>query len=397
MKSISLLLGAGFSAPMGYPVGNQLNEEMLKLTHNDFRVDSVEILHRKENPQEGNREPNDLIYRFCVDLTKHFKQQEKNFDYEEFYDYLKEKASTDRTVEKMAEQYCSFFDKDTLINKLPSIYNQLVAILIKDSSSRSHYEDAFYSQSIPTHMGILKCMHELSEHGIVNVHTLNHDLLFERFRKTSVLSGKISDGFEETGSPYYATCILPNNSNDTDVYNVCLARYTGKYDTPVRLYKLHGSLDYYAYPTKVSTTVHSLDCYVKLKAEINRHAIKKELKSDNGKRFYEELPSSYHHPDFLTGTTAKILRYEEPLLYKKLFDHFQENLQQAEKLIIIGYGGRDVEVNRIVLEHFEHQSKPSYIIDPYAGEAIHKFGEKLGATLLSPEKTVETVTIQDLQ
>ena len=133
------------------------------------------------------------------------------------------------------------------------------------------------------------------------------------------------------------------------------------------------------------------------KAEIDRYAIKKELKSDNGKIFYEELPSSYHHPDFLTGTTAKTLRYKEPLLYKKLFEHFEKNLHHAEKLIIIGYGGRDVEVNRIVLEHFDHQSKPSYIIDPYAGEEIRELGEKLGATLLPPEKTVETVTIQDLQ
>ena len=393
-KSISLLIGAGFSAPMGYPVGNQLNEEMLKLTHNDFGVDSVEFLHRKENFQEGNREPNDLIYRFCVDLIKHFEKRTKYFDYEEFYDYLKEEASIDRAIEKMVEQYRSFFDKDTLISKLPSIYNQLVALLIKDSSSRSHYEDASFSQSIPTHMGILKCMRELSEQGIVNVHTLNHDLLFERFRKTSVLSGKISDGFEEIGSPYYATCILPNN---TDVYNVRLASYTGKYDTPVRLYKLHGSLDYYAYPTKVSTTVHSLDCYVKLRAETDRYAIKKELRSDDGKRFYEELPSSYHHPDFLTGTTAKILRYDEPLLYKQLFERFQENLQQAEKLIIIGYGGGDEKVNDIIMEHFDYRNKPCFIIDPYAGEGIRKFSEKLGATLLPPEKTVETITTQDLQ
>ena len=102
------------------------------------------------------------------------------------------------------------------------------------------------------------------------------------------------------------------------------------------------------------------------------------------------------HPDFLTGTTSKILKYKEPF-YEDLFKQFQKNLEQAEKLIIIGYGGRDVEVNRIVLEHFDHQSKPSYIIDPYAGEEIRELGEKLGATLLPPEKTVETITIQDLQ
>ena len=32
-KSISILLGAGFSAPMGYPIGNELNEKLLNFEH----------------------------------------------------------------------------------------------------------------------------------------------------------------------------------------------------------------------------------------------------------------------------------------------------------------------------------------------------------------------------
>lgn len=34
-KSISLLLGAGFSAPMGYPIGNDLNERLLNFDDED--------------------------------------------------------------------------------------------------------------------------------------------------------------------------------------------------------------------------------------------------------------------------------------------------------------------------------------------------------------------------
>ena len=35
-KSISFLLGAGFSAPKGYPIGNQLNEKLLTCTGDNF-------------------------------------------------------------------------------------------------------------------------------------------------------------------------------------------------------------------------------------------------------------------------------------------------------------------------------------------------------------------------
>ena len=35
-KSISFLLGAGFSAPKGYPIGNQLNEKLLTCSGDNF-------------------------------------------------------------------------------------------------------------------------------------------------------------------------------------------------------------------------------------------------------------------------------------------------------------------------------------------------------------------------
>ena len=63
-KSISFLLGAGFSAPKGYPIGKKLNEELLNFddskldfspdgylaTSNDgtkpkFQIDGVKNIH----------------------------------------------------------------------------------------------------------------------------------------------------------------------------------------------------------------------------------------------------------------------------------------------------------------------------------------------------------------
>lgn len=51
MKSISLLLGAGFSAPMGYPIGNDLNEKLLACKMDRVALDDQDrlILPNKEN------------------------------------------------------------------------------------------------------------------------------------------------------------------------------------------------------------------------------------------------------------------------------------------------------------------------------------------------------------
>ena len=61
----------------------------------------------------------------------------------------------------------------------------------------------------------------------------------------------------------------------------------------------------------------------------------KEKENENNEFEYESCPSSYH-ADFLTGTTSKIERYKEPLLYKDLFELFKQNLREAKILLIIG-------------------------------------------------------------
>lgn len=69
-------------------------------------------------------------------------------------------------------------------------------------------------------------MENWGSQGIVDVHTLNHDLFLERLNITDWLQGNLCDGFEEMGSPYYGKL-----RTDDDSYMVRLARYTGFYPT----------------------------------------------------------------------------------------------------------------------------------------------------------------------
>lgn len=83
----------------------------------------------------------------------------------------------------------------------------------------------------------------------------------------------------------------------------------------------------------------------------------------------------------MTGTTSKIQRYNEPLLFKKLFKRFKKNLRQAEKLIIIGYGCKDEGINEIIKEYFDYNHKQAFIIDKYAREMVSEFGKNINAVL----------------
>ena len=107
------------------------------------------------------------------------------------------------------------------------------------------------------------------------------------------------------------------------------------------------------------------------------------MKSRKSKIGYELSPFEYH-ADFLTGTTSKIKRYNEPLLFRKLFKKFRKNLRDADKLIIIGYGCKDEGINEMIKENFDYRHKPLFIIDEYTkeGSQVDLFKKELQAKLL---------------
>ncbi|MDD7097269.1 MAG: hypothetical protein SPH23_01440, partial [Prevotella sp.] len=120
--------------------------------------------------------------------------------------------------------------------------------------------------------------------------------------------------------------------------------------------------------------------YVKIKWGIGAGDIMKSRKSKIG---YDISPFEYH-ADFLTGTTSKIKRYNEPLLFRKLFKKFRKNLRDAEMLIIIGYGCKDEGINEMIKENFDYRHKPLFIIDEYTkeGSQVDLFKKELQAKLL---------------
>ena len=393
-KSVSILLGAGFSAPMGYPVGNALNDMLLNCDDLKIAFASCGTLAVNKDgtkPNFGYKSSYDFEFDYCRDLIQHFNKVKGYFDYEEFYDYFHLEAKDDKVAEALFKEGSYGREKDyqQMLYRIDNIYVQLIGYFLKDREGKSWYQDAAHlCKGLPHgYNGILSCIEQWKNDGIVNVHTLNHDLFFERLSITDYLAYEVCDGFQEEGSPYYAD--LRSNGGR---YRVRLPYYSEQYDKKIRLFKLHGSKDYVVYHGSQGA-LHTPEVYIKTKYGIGFSDFFKEKLDENGKPFYESFPFSYHS-DFLTGKTFKIKRYSEQLLYKKLMSHFKANLENAEQLVIIGYGAQDTEVNRMLLAHFDHENKPSFIVDPYAGDAVKELQKDLGATLIKTE--LENVKIEQL-
>ena len=391
-KSISILLGAGFSVPKGYPTGVKVNNSLLNFDQYpiSFGISGEMLISNRSNQLQDDWPENDYQkqFKFCKRLISLYAQEHGEFDYEAFYDFIKSK---DVFLPKYKELGKVFVKTESEYNHyvscIDSIYNQMVSYLIHDTEGESWYDEE------PSRIGyvdgydsFLKVLKNWSGDYIINVHTLNHDLVFESFRKTEYLSGLISDGFDEYGSQYYGIVKRGNAS-----FHVRLERYKGRYTTPIRLYKLHGSLDYVLYKRTEDNCVLVPDNYVKIRKYINPGYL---MRGRGSKIGYEQYPFAVH-ADFLTGTNYKIHRYGEPLLYKKLFKRFKANLRKAEMLIIIGYGCKDSKINEMICKNFDFRRTPIYIFDPKPSDALKAFASQTKAKVMV--KSVTEMEQSDLK
>lgn len=71
-----------------------------------------------------------------------------------------------------------------------------------------------------------------------------------------------------------------------------------------------------------------------------------------------------------------------------------DNLEQADMLIIIGYGCKDLEVNKIIMEKFG-KDKPCFIVDPYAGDTVKDFIKEMGDNTKLISKSLDSLQIAD--
>ncbi|MEH0156423.1 hypothetical protein V6R21_19905 [Limibacter armeniacum] len=382
-KSVSFLLGAGFSAPAGYPIGNKLGDRLLgsldeKLV---FHTDGSLIPPKNGNKVNlGFKNYYDGVFELCCDLMNLFKQKKSidGFDYEEFFDYFNEKDSIVRkdiasllNEKKYPRIENTEYDINQALFNMGKVYNELISYYLVDRNKLSWYNE---SPSYEEYSSFISLLNFLKNENTINVHTLNHDVFFEYLIKANSLESDFSDGFVIENSPFYGV----NNHRES----VNIEYYIGTYGTGVNLFKLHGSRDYRLFYSSEGTNDEVLvpSQYVKFRYGLADEIIKRTV-DVNDEVTEERFPFSYHG-DFLSGINSKIKRYNEPILYGNLFRYFSENLKEAQALCIIGYGGRDSKVNEIILENFDYKNKRVIVVDPYPSDYVRDFVNNLQGELI---------------
>lgn len=388
MKQISLLLGAGFSVNKGYPTANQLNNKITSLKETEFTVAPQGSVCWLKNGAKDifAYDRNSTFKLFMLELIT-FYASKHEFNYEEFFDYYKNINNPENRDEEF-EQLCDTFrkkhhiedDNINLISRLNSIFNQIISAFLVDRQGTCFYERTHHMGAYAGYNGFLGCIQSWGKDNILHISTLNHDLFFESLDHTDAINGELSNGFTELGSPYYGEL----DSGD----KIRLSYFSGNYDTNYRLYKLHGSLDQHPFH---SMNGGQIDGYIKTKPGIAVTDFYKEIKNDKGNLEYINDFINYF-PDFLSGTTSKILRYRDPIYYEAIFKTFESSLQSSEALILIGYGCGDSEINNIILNNFKGKI---FVVDPFPSARTHEFCDKVGAKLL--EKTPENIGLADFQ
>lgn len=382
-KHVAFLVGSGFSVPCGMPTGRQLNDYVLNIQKSPITFDYAgKLAVSQDGIKHTIGSPFDYCLSFCSEAMKEYGKSHE-FDYEKFYDFISGDGVYEVQYQNLAKPYLSMFsDYHQLVFNMKTVYNQLIEYKLKEGRLTEIKDNEFASDKFWKYESFVKYLDKLSINYIVDIFSLNHDLLIENLPRTNWLQHEdISDGFHSYRSPYYGE--LECNGHK---YDCRLEEYKAYYNTAIRLYKLHGSLDYILFKRCDSNGCFWNDKMIKVPYGIGVDKTKKQNKKRLG---YIMDWIEYNH-DFLSGTLSKQNHYND-IFYKKLFKRFRVILKKAECLIIIGYGGRDTGINKNIADYYDYRNKPSFIVDPYysTNKDLKRFGDLIGAKAI--EKSIENI------
>lgn len=357
MKSISFLLGSGFSRPASYPTTGELNERLKRINASEICIHTSGDARFLDGETDPNAEWMGIDERKFVEEFLEFYSttvlgEGETFHYETFYDYYQQNYDRGEYQNDLARFIGDFLDRcefgidgQNLLMNFNHTFNQLIAQLLWKDLIR-----ASLGNGPPNYQLFLRLVESLAERFRIHFHTLNHDLFMEYLAQSDCITGRMDDGFEELGSPFYGEI-----HEKYERYKVRLKHFTNRFDKRFCLYKLHGSIDFYWFQDGNELSL------LKTKRKVSHLNVLKEIRDENGLKYVDDRTSYY--PDFLTGTSHKTKRYEMGGYYPKMFQHFARNLRDSRALIVIGYGFGDSRINDFVKKFARQDEKVLAIID----------------------------------
>ncbi len=349
MTDISFLIGSGFSIKAGHPSTGFLNQRLGSLKENEIFIHTDMTAHfwerNGDKPSPRLQIQEELFIEKFINFYCNSVIDGGDFDYERFFDYYHSQYRNNTYIESLSNfleefrnEYSYKKDNRNMLGHFNTFFNQLLKWLL--------YIKEYDEHTLAAYNRFKELVYHLSSQNTLHFHTLNHDLLLENL---GLYNGRIADGFDDLGSPYYG------NLNDN--YNIRLRRFTNKYDSSFRLYKLHGSIDMYNYHDKVNKQTD----VIKTVNGIDLTNIFKEIGSGETLEYQHDFFDLI--PKVLSGTTEKILTYDN-FYFKDVINHLYANLNSSQKLFIIGYGFGDTKINEILKNEFIDKGNRVVIISP---------------------------------
>jgi hypothetical protein len=375
-QTVSILLGSGFSIPEGLPGVKQLNKRLSKIDESEILIHTDQtamFLNGQEDPNRRSRwDERIFMQQFLEYYNSDILKKDEQFHYETFYDFYSGYLNNSENKKEIEFFYKKFNDehfKDGNIdrdcyNRVSDFNRSFNQLLASQLHKPKYFEDVTYG-NYPPYDSFIGFIRELLKTYDVKVHTLNHDLFFDFLgHNHSELFQYFSDGYKLEGSPFYGTVSYHFNQNTalpivSKTYHVKLEHFIDKFDTPLCLFKLHGSVfNTIVYtPEKEQRKVRLKDNYAisQFKMEMND--------PETGEPCFRGLHDEVA-PDFLSGTTNKMRSYTRDPYYINLFKHFRQNLSTSELLVVIGYGFQDGGINEFIEKHFLASGNRMIVIDP---------------------------------
>lgn len=342
MKSISVILGAGFSHHAEIPAGKVINKRFnTSNISNLSQMGSGEIFW--SDPEKNNYvtyEVTAMQYTLNSLYQRYIQKSNRYNNYEEYYQFISDELDKAQILAELSNQayqmfhedrlnkYSKFDDsnyrkefKDITKKKILNMFNYLIADLLTfDIMKISDYARKY-----------VDFLNLIAQYDEVNIFTLNHDLLLETL--FSYFEINYADGFSTAKS------ILWNTHGEK------IKCYDGNFNSRIKLMKLHGSInlyryDYY-YPNGAFNSPMPEYKYFKPENYQDKHSPIRvnPLTGETVQTFHINIV-----PCFITGTKKdKIIRIDK--MYNELYESLDKNMELGNDLLIIGYSFKDEHIN----------------------------------------------------
>lgn len=368
---LTVVLGAGFSANAGMPMASNIAErfdrdlrgKILSASSGEWYWSDGKSVAERNN---GILNFDYLAYSYVFnELVKKYKADNGDLEYyEDFYQFIIDNYSSPDWIENLFDTA-----KEVLLKDRP--------YLTEDDYSK-HYLFSFETKQfwkvgeilnylIGDILSIIPKSNEelieiyqgfidyISKFDRVDIFTLNHDLLLERVLELNNIP--FSKGFSSENSP-----VLHRNSPVPYFNNI--------FDQNIRVYKLHGSLDFIQFRHYVKDGGHFLkptggyDYYMTSNYDTKHNSVLVDPKT--GKVLQDQNLDIL--PKFITGT-KKMDTIKNDILFKKLFENFNSVMDRTKNLFVSGYSFSDEHLNENLkskgFNYINHNRRKEY---PFGGK-----------------------------